>query len=147
MSKEQKTKGKVLLAEDDKFISLAYKDGLARQGFEVVHASDGSEAVELAKLAQPDIILFDLIMPETNGFEALTELKADNETKNIPVIILSNLGQETDIKKGRELGAVDYLIKANYSIVKVVAKLEKYLNVSSLSAPRSAKYSMFSSLS
>jgi DNA-binding response OmpR family regulator len=116
------------LAEDDKFISLAYKDGLARQGFEVIHAPDGAEAVKLAKSEKPDIILLDLIMPEKNGFEALEELKADNETKDIPVIILSNLGQETDIKKGRELGAVDYLIKSNYAITEVVAKLEKYLN-------------------
>lgn len=119
---------KIMIAEDDKFISLAYKDGLARQGFEVVHAPDGVQAVKMAQEEKPDLILLDLIMPEKNGFEALEELKAGNNTKNIPVIILSNLGQENDIKKGRELGAVDYLIKSNYSIAEVVAKINKYLN-------------------
>ncbi len=125
MSKSKKAK--ILLAEDDKFISLAYRDGFKRAGFEVVWASDGKEAVEKAQKEKPDLIILDLIMPTMNGFEALEKIKADKDIKNIPVIIMSNLGQETDIQKGRELGAVDYLIKSNFSMKEVVSKIEKYL--------------------
>ncbi|RLC36993.1 response regulator [Candidatus Falkowbacteria bacterium] len=117
----------ILLAEDDKFISRAYNDGLSRNGFNVVLAQDGNEAVKFAKEKRPDIILLDLIMPDKNGFEALKEIKADEKTKQIPVIILSNLGQDTDIKKGKEMGAVDYLIKANFSMSEVIEKIRGYL--------------------
>jgi DNA-binding response OmpR family regulator len=127
MSKE-KQQQKVLLAEDDKFISRAYSDGLTRAGFEVLLAVDGKVALEMAKKDKPNIILLDLIMPEVNGFEVLTELKKDDILKDVPVIILSNLGQETDIQKGRELGAIDYLIKANYSMTEVIAKIKKYIS-------------------
>lgn len=123
MTEKNEKKTKVLMAEDDKFISLAYKDGLTRAGFEIIIAKDGNEAVQQAKSFMPDIILMDLVMPEKNGFEALEELKKDKATKDIPVIILSNLGQDSDITKGKELGAADYLIKSNFSISEVVEKI------------------------
>ncbi len=124
MKKEEK-KTKVLLAEDDKFISLAYKDGLSRAGFEVIHADNGKKALELAKKKNPDIIMLDIIMPEMNGFEVLEELKKTNKIKKIPVVILSNLGQESDIEKGQKLGAIDYMIKSNFSLGEVVDKIKK----------------------
>ena len=125
--KEKKLKNKILLAEDDKFISLAYKDGLGRAGYEVVHADNGKKALDLAKKENPDIIMLDIIMPEMNGFEVLEELKKIPKTKNIPVVILSNLGQESDILKGQELGATDYMIKSNYSLGEVVDKIKKII--------------------
>ena len=118
---------KLLLAEDDKFISRAYNDGLKRAGFEVVLAYDGAEAIDLAHKEKPDMILLDLVMPVKNGFEVLAELKADPGFKDIPILILSNLGQESDIQKGKEAGAVDYLIKANYRMKDVVEKIKHYL--------------------
>lgn len=118
---------KVLLAEDDKFISLAYKDGLKRSGFEVIHAENGKKALELAKSEKPDIIMLDVIMPEMNGFEVLEELKKDKDLKNIPVVVLSNLGQESDIKRGQELGATDYMIKSNFSLSEVSEKIKNIL--------------------
>jgi len=123
----QENKKKILLAEDDKFISLAYKDGLKRAGYEVEHAQNGKEALEKIKSFNPDLVFLDIIMPEMNGFEALEEIKKDEKLKNIPVIILSNLGQDTDIEKGKKLGAVDYLIKANLSMNEVIQKIETYL--------------------
>lgn len=117
---------KIVLAEDDKFISLAYKDGLTRAGFEVVHAADGAQAAEKIRQEKPDIVLLDIIMPEKNGFEVLEEVKKNPETKDIPVIVLSNLGQESDIKKGKELGAYDYFVKSNLSMAEVVEKVNKY---------------------
>ncbi len=118
---------KILLAEDDKFISLAYKDGLSRSGFEVVHAMTGTEAVALARKSKPDIILLDIIMPEMNGFEVLEELNKDVDLKKIPVVILSNLGQDSDIERSRELGADDYLIKSNVAMSEVVEKVNQII--------------------
>lgn len=123
----EEKKIKVLLAEDDEFISRAFSDGLARRGFEVELATDGNEAVAKAVSFKPDIMLLDLIMPLKNGFEALEEIKGNEETKNIPVIVLSNLGQDTDIQKGRDLGAVDYMIKSNSSLEQVINKINQHL--------------------
>ena len=128
MAKESK-KIKLLLAEDDKFISRAYVDELTRAGIDVVLASDGEEAIKKIAEEKPDIILMDVIMPEKNGFEVLEHIKQVDELKDIPVIILSNLGQDSDIKKGRELGAIDYLIKSNFSIKEVVEKIKGILKV------------------
>lgn len=125
---ENDKKIKIVLAEDDRFISIAYKDGLTRAGFEVIHAADGSEAIKKIKSEKPDIILLDIIMPEKNGFEVLEEIKKDAEVKDIPVIILSNLGQDSDIKKGKELGAVDYFVKSNLSMAEVVEKVTDHIN-------------------
>jgi len=121
------SKYKVLLAEDDKFLIQAYTHGLGRAGFTVISAPDGEVALEKIGAEKPDIILLDLIMPVKNGFEVLEELQKDEELKKIPIIILSNLGQETDIKKGKELGAADYLIKSNSSMNDVIAKIKEVL--------------------
>ena len=127
MNNKKNKQIKILLAEDDKFISKAYQDGLGRAGFEVIAAYDGNEALNKIKSKKPNIILLDLIMPEKNGFEVLEEIKTDNDLKNIPIIILSNLGQASDIQKGRDLGANDYLIKSNFSIKEVIEKMKEYV--------------------
>lgn len=127
MIDKKKEKHKILLAEDDKFISLAYQDGLSRAGFEVIAATDGVEALDKARKEKPELILLDLVMPIKNGFEVLEELKADKELKNVPIIILSNLGQNSDIEKGKALGAVDYLIKSNFSMSEVIEKIKEFL--------------------
>lgn len=120
---------KIVLAEDDKFISIAYKDGLKRAGFDVVHAIDGVEALKLIRETKPDLVLLDMIMPTKNGFEVLSEMKADESLKNIPVIVLSNLGQDMDIKKAMDLGAIDYMIKANFSMTEVVSRIKDILKI------------------
>ncbi len=120
-------KKQILLIEDDKYIFRAYKDGLERAGFEVSGASNGLDGVNKAKEEHPDMILLDLILPVKNGFEVLEEIKIDEKTKNIPVIILSNLGQDSDVQKGNALGAEDYLIKSNYSMKEVVERVKFYL--------------------
>ena len=124
---QQMRKKKVLVAEDDEITSRAYQEGLEGAGYEVILAVNGEEAVRRAKEHKPDIILLDLIMPETSGFEALEAIKEDESLKLIPVIILTNLGQDSDVAKGRELGAVDYLIKTNTSMKDVIEKVNGYL--------------------
>jgi DNA-binding response OmpR family regulator len=125
-----KHKGKrILLVEDDKFIARAYQDGLERAGFKVSVAYDGRVALEYLQHEQhPDLILLDIIIPVIDGFEVLQTIKADEKTKDIPVIIVSNLGQESDVTKGKEVGAADYLIKANWSMDDVVKKINTYLD-------------------
>lgn len=125
MSKTNKKK--ILLVEDDKFISRAYKDGLERAGFEVIIAFNGADAIKKTNQEKPDLILLDLIMPVLDGFGFLEKIKMDEALKNIPVVILSNLGQDSDVKKGELLGAIDYLIKSNLSMKEAIEKVRFYL--------------------
>ena len=118
---------KVLVAEDDAFLSKAYAAKLTKEGFEVISALNGEEIMEKVKSEKPDIILLDIVMPKKNGFDVLYDLKQEPSTKNTPVIILSNLGQEEDIKRGKDLGADDYLIKSDIAINDVVDKIKQVL--------------------
>lgn len=117
----------ILLAEDETYIRLAYQINFERVGYKVITAQDGVEAIELARLHKPDLILLDLIMPRKNGLEALAELKKDPQTKMIPIVALTNLSQTTDEKEVRRLGAADFIIKSNHSMKSVLARIEKYL--------------------
>lgn len=118
---------KILVAEDDKFLSRAYEFKLSKMGCQILLAGDGEEAIHKIKAEKPDLVLLDIIMPKKTGFDVLEEMKAASETKNIPVIIMSNLGQEADVKKGLAAGATDYVIKANTSLEEVVNRIEKAL--------------------
>jgi len=124
---QSNTKPKILIAEDDNFLLLAVKDKLGRAGFDVITAVNGIEALEKMRSSKPDLVLLDLVMPQKGGFETLEEAQIDKTLKKIPIIILSNLGHESDIKKAEELGAVDYIVKANFSLKKVVEKVKFYL--------------------
>lgn len=119
---------KILFVDDDNFLRKVYEAELKEKNFDVVLASDGEEGLEKAQLEDPDLIILDMIMPKKSGFEVLTELQRNQKTRNIPVIILSNLGQEDDKKKGVDLGAVDYLIKDNITLGILVDKINQYLN-------------------
>ena len=118
---------KVLVAEDDRFLRRAAEATLRRHGFNVMTACDGEEALRLARQEFPDIILLDLIMPKLQGFDVLRELKQDPTTSSIPVIILSNLGQEQDSKVATEMGAVDYWVKANIGPGEMAKRVEALL--------------------
>ncbi|MBF8280249.1 MAG: Alkaline phosphatase synthesis transcriptional regulatory protein PhoP, two-component system, OmpR [Candidatus Magasanikbacteria bacterium] len=118
---------KILVAEDDKFLMKVYQSKLGKEGFQVIPAMDGDEAVRFATEKHPDLMLLDLIMPKKNGFTALAEMKQDKLLKNVPVIILSNLGQDDDIKRGLSLGAAGYLVKAEHSLEEVVQLVRETL--------------------
>ncbi len=118
---------KVLLVEDDKMIIDMYTLKFSQEGFDVVQAENGKDALELAKSQKFDIILLDIILPHMDGFTILKELKSDEGTKNVPVVLLTNLGQDGDVKKGMELGATDYLIKANFTPSQVVDKVKSII--------------------
>ncbi len=118
---------KILIIEDDKSLAKIIEGSLDPKKFEVILAMEADEALDKAILEKPAVIILDILLPGKNGFECLKELKEHRKTRNIPVIILSNLGQEQEIRKGLELGAVDYLVKANFTIDEVVDKILKYL--------------------
>ena len=116
---------KILIAEDDSFLANAYRVKFEKEGWQVVIVGNGAEAVAEAKKYKPDVILLDLVMPKMDGFEALKLLKADKITAKIRVVVASNLGQDSDMIRARELGADDYLIKSDTPISAVVAKVSK----------------------
>ena len=118
---------KILLAEDDIFLLNMYAEKFRTENFDVIIADDGIKALKTAKNEVPDVILLDIMLPKINGFEVLAELKKDMATKNIPVILLTNLSQKDDINKGIELGAKDFLIKAHFMPNEVVDKVKKIL--------------------
>jgi CheY-like chemotaxis protein len=121
------TKKNILIVEDDSFIAVAYKEGLEREGYAVEIAEDGESALLMMKKTAPDLVLLDLIMPVMDGFEVLRLMKEDELLQTIPVVILSNLGQETDIEKGKSLGAEDYLVKADHTLDDVLCVIKKQL--------------------
>lgn len=120
------TKPTLVLVEDDDFISemyaLKFKDS-----YNVNVARDGAEGLEMIKKLKPDIVLLDIILPQLDGFEVLEQVQKDESVKNIPVILLTNLGQKQNVKKGLHLGAVDYVIKAHYTPSEVVERVNKVL--------------------
>lgn len=118
---------KILIVEDDKFLRELMTRKLLSLQYEVVSASDGEEGLEKIKTELPDVVLLDLILPGINGFEVLELAKKDSATAKIPIIILSNLGQSEDIKKGLELGAQDFLVKAHFTPQEIVDKLKLIL--------------------
>lgn len=120
-------KQKVLLVEDDLSLLKIYSNKLKINDFEVSIAITGDEGLRKAQVDQPNLILLDLILPGKDGFLVLEELKSSPSTDQIPVIILSNLGQQTDIERGKRLGAVDYLVKSDISLVDLVGKVKKFI--------------------
>jgi len=118
---------KIVLIEDDEILSKVIYEDLQEAGYKVYRAFDGDEGLKMVKSEKPDMIILDLVLPKKDGFEVLKEIKKDNETKDIPVIIVSNLGQDVEIKRGMDLGAIDYLIKSSFSMETVINKIKKYL--------------------
>lgn len=118
---------RILLVEDNRFLRKAAEATLRRHGFDVLTAQDGEEALRLARAKAPDLVLLDMIMPKLQGFEVLRMLKQDPATRPIPVIVLSNLGQESDVKQALEAGAVAYLIKASLTLEELVKRVDEVL--------------------
>ncbi|OGZ04896.1 MAG: hypothetical protein A3C93_03800 [Candidatus Lloydbacteria bacterium RIFCSPHIGHO2_02_FULL_54_17] len=117
----------ILSIEDDSFLLALLSGKLADAGYRVVTATTGNEGLAKAKAERPDIILLDVMLPDIGGFEVLEQLKADPATKPIPVILLSNLGGHDEINRGKELGAMSYLIKANIVPDELAAMIETEL--------------------
>jgi DNA-binding response OmpR family regulator len=118
---------KILIIEDDKFLRELIARKLEKEGYEVLEAVDGEEGFKKVHDEKPDLVLLDLILPGIDGFEVLSKIKDDVSLSQIPVIVLSNLGQKEDVDKGLGLGAIDYLIKAHFTPVEIVEKVRNAL--------------------
>jgi DNA-binding response OmpR family regulator len=119
---------KIIVADDEQFITTAYTDGLQRAGFEVIAAHNGEEAYDLISKEKPDLVLLDLIMPKLNGFEVLKKVKSESELQNIPIVILSNLSQETDEVEAKKMGATDFIVKSDISLQDLITRINQLLS-------------------
>ena len=119
---------RILLVDDDQLLVRMYQKKLENDGYEVAVADDGDVALQKTKEFVPNLILLDIMMPKVNGYEVLKNLKASEATKNIPVILLTNVGSsDEDLQKGMDLGAVAYLVKAGNRPDVVVSKVKEVL--------------------
>jgi two-component system alkaline phosphatase synthesis response regulator PhoP len=118
---------KILIVEDEETLSNVMKAELKDIGHEIKVAKNGEDALILARSFNPRMILLDLVLPKKGGLEVLTDLKSDEELKNISVIILSNLAEDESIKKALSLGAEDYFVKAQHSIYEVLEMVKKHM--------------------
>lgn len=117
----------ILLIEDDQFLAKILGKTLESNGYNVTYAITGKEGLAKAGHADPQLIVLDIILPDIDGFELLGKFKANPRVKHVPVIIVSNLGQEEDVQRGMALGASDYIIKSDLSLNDIVAKVKKYV--------------------
>jgi len=118
---------KILIIEDDKFLRELIVKKLVKEGYEISEAVDGEEGIKKVKEEKPDLVLLDLILPGIDGFEVLSRTKEDPALSQIPVIILSNLGQKEEVERGLKLGAIDYLIKAHFTPGEIIEKIRAIL--------------------
>jgi len=118
---------KILVVEDDLILAKAYKSKLTKLGYDVVMAGDGQEALEVLRQFLPDAVLLDLVLPKKDGFEVLAEVKANPVWRRIPVLVASNLGQDENIKKAMNLGAVGYVTKTDVTMEDLALSLRSIL--------------------
>ncbi len=117
----------ILFIEDEASLQKTFSDSLRKEGYEILSALNGETGLQLARTKKPDLILLDLILPKIHGFEVLKKLKEDEETKDISVIVLTNLEGIKEVDRAIELGAKTYLVKAQYSLEEVIEKIKKAL--------------------
>lgn len=118
---------RILFIEDESALQKTFGEILKQEGYEITSALDGESGLRLAKDKKPDLILLDLILPKLHGFEVLKKLKEDPKTKEIPIVVLTNLEGIGDVEKALELGATTYLVKENYSLEEIIEKIKKTL--------------------
>src|SRR5579863_6481198 len=121
------SKGTILIVEDQQGFRRIYHDVLTSDGYEVLEAQDGEEGWQMVKSHKPHLVLLDLGLPKIDGFEVLKRIREDAETKAIPVIIFSVLGEQKDVKKGLEMGANDYTVKGFYTPRQILSKIKSLM--------------------
>lgn len=116
------------MIEDDGFFRKLYRDQFTRAGFEFIEATNGIEGLNKVMSENPDVVLLDLMLPRKNGFDVLEDMKSNKDTKNIPVVVLSNLSHESDMKEALALGAESYLVKTDVRLSEVIEKVTSLLS-------------------
>jgi two-component system, OmpR family, alkaline phosphatase synthesis response regulator PhoP len=118
---------RILIIEDDNFLQGLEASKLEKEGYKVITASSGEEAIKKINEPNIDVILLDLILPDFDGFEILKKIRVTEVLKNIPVIVFSNLSEETAIKKAKELGSTDFMVKSNFTLDELVKHIKTVL--------------------
>ena len=118
---------KLLWVEDDRFLKDIITVRLSNEGCQLFHAADETEAFNLLAKETPDVVLLDILLPGSDGFEILKKLKGGKEKKKLPVILLSNLSQKADLEKGKELGAVKFLVKSTVTLDEIISQIKSVL--------------------
>jgi len=121
------SKKKILIIEDEATLQKALTEFLEGEGFSVISALDGEKGLSEAKEKKPDLIVLDIILPKKDGYQVLEELKGFPETKDIPVIFLTNLESNEDVERALEKGATTYLVKSDYKLEDVTRKIKEIL--------------------
>lgn len=120
---------KILIIEDDPVFQQTLGEFLRAEGFKVFSAVDGVEGIKETQKQSPDLILLDIILPKKDGYEVIAELKKEPATKNIPIVLLTNLGGVQDVEKALGLGATTYLVKSDYKLEEVAGKIKEILKM------------------
>jgi CheY-like chemotaxis protein len=131
MSDILEEKKKIVIVEDDRFLSLVLKGRLEKEGYNVIPAYDGEEGLVIIKKELPSLVVLDLVMPKMTGFELLERLSTDPQVSRIPVVVASNLGQESDIQKAKNLGVRDYYVKVQTSVDELVRMFKTIMDTGS----------------
>ncbi|MBI3671822.1 response regulator [Candidatus Azambacteria bacterium] len=118
---------RVLVVEDEEFLAKALKDSLSFEGYAVDVVGNGDEAINKVRSDKPNIILLDLLLPKKSGLEVVEEIKSDPDLRLIPVIVLSNLSGDAEIKRALEIGADDYFVKSQHPIEEVIDRVKGYI--------------------
>lgn len=117
----------ILFIEDESVLQKTFGDFLRKKGYAMISALDGEIGLRLVKTKKIDLILLDLVLPKVHGFEVLKKIKEDEATKDIPIIVLTNLESIGDVEKAIELGAKTYLVKTKYNLEEILEKIKKTL--------------------
>jgi DNA-binding response OmpR family regulator len=117
----------ILIVDDDQFVTIAYKAGLEQAGYRVLVAENGEVGVRQIIETRPHLVLLDIIMPKMDGFEVLQTVKANTQVAHIPIVVFTNLTQQSDEDTAREYGAIDFLVKGNMSLNDVLLRIERLL--------------------
>ncbi|MDQ1284550.1 MAG: two-component system, OmpR family, alkaline phosphatase synthesis response regulator PhoP [Patescibacteria group bacterium] len=120
-------KKRILIVEDETSLHESLGEFLSAEGFEVLNAYDGEVGLSMAREKMPDLVLLDIILPKKDGYEVLAEIRKSEKTKNMPVILLTNLESAEDVQKAFEKGATTYLVKSDYKMEDVVRKIKETL--------------------
>ncbi len=120
---------KILIVEDDKFLRETLAKKFIAAGLEVQAAVDGKNALDILKGFTPDLVILDLLLPDTDGFAVLTEMKKDSKFVVTPVIVLSNLDKSDDMQKAKGLGAKDFMVKSNFTLNEIVNRVKSTLGI------------------
>jgi two-component system alkaline phosphatase synthesis response regulator PhoP len=120
-------KSKILVVDDEVNITQILEFSIGAEGFEVISAQNGEEALEKARKEQPDLIILDIMMPKIDGYEACRILKANPLTRNIPVVLLTAKGRDIDKRLGYEVGATDYIVKP-FSPNRLIERIHQLLS-------------------